>query len=157
MAKVYIALFMGQGGYIFSLGIPLMADKIEKETHAECDVYKYTEYSQAMAKIQIKRKQGYKIVLIGYSLGCTAATYIQTIEAIDLVCCIAESSLAGPNNHPINKKNTKRSVLFTGPDFLSNAGTTAGFDKIIKTGELHLFIDFDSNVTNTIIEEIKKL
>ncbi len=158
MTKIYIALFLGQGGYIFSLGIPIMSDKIEAATNAECDVYKYTEWSpQALTKIRTKRKQGYKIVLIGYSLGCTSATEIQTTEEVDLLCCIAESSLAGPNNHAINKKNCKRSVLYAGPDFLSNAGTTSGFDLVVQRPELHLLMDFDSDITNSIIEEIKKL
>jgi hypothetical protein len=88
-------------------------------------------------------------------LGNTAATYLQTRLAVDLLLAIYESSLG--DNHPIKKENTKRSVLWYGPDPLSNAGVHDGFDEINYIESLHLVIPLDRRVVNGVLDELKGL
>lgn len=152
--KVYAAFVLGQGGYIFSLGIPRLAARA-RALGIETDVYGYTETARATLNLSAKLVAGRKIALIGYSLGNTTTTWLQNFVPTDLLCALAESSLG--QNHPINKQTTKRSVLWTGPDFLSDAGTNDGFNVIHKTAAIHLLLDFDPVVTQGVLQELSNL
>jgi hypothetical protein len=152
--KAYAAFFLGQGGYLFSWGIPLLESGARKLGLAT-DVFSYTELKPAWTNIVRKRKDGYKIALVGYSLGNTTATYLQRHLAVDLLLAIAESSLG--RNHPIEKKNTKRSVLWYGPDMLSNAGVHDGFDETNYIETLHFLMDLDPRVVSGVLGELKSL
>lgn len=152
--KAYAAFFMGQGGYLFSWGIPYLAFQA-REFGMETDIFGYSELRPAWRKIWQKSRDGYKIALVGYSLGNTTITYLQKHFAIDLLLAISESSLG--RNHPIKKENTKRSVLWYGPDFLSNAGLNDGFDKINYINALHLWMDVDPRVVKDVLGELKSL
>jgi hypothetical protein len=161
MTAVYAAFFLGQGGYVFSMGIASLARRA-RERRVEADVYLYTEADRARTNVGMKRERGYKTALIGYSLGCTTATHLaQLAPSTDLVCAIAESSLG--QNHPIDRAKTKRSVLFTGPDFLSDAGERDAFDRIVCVDVLpipvfaHLSLQFSSTVVNGVLAELAKL
>ena len=149
--KTYVAFFMGQGGFVFSWGIPMLASRAH-ELGLEADIFPYYDLRAAWKKLARKKKQGYKVALVGYSLGNTTATYIQKHVEIDLLLAIAQSSLG--RNHRINKGNTKRSVLWWGPDFLSNAGRKNGFDEINYINNLHLWIDVDPRVVNSVLAEL---
>lgn len=151
----YAVFFLGQGGYLFSWGMPWIASSARSNGIA-ADVFAYSDITAAMAAITQHWSVGDKIALIGYSLGCTTATWIQTRRPIDLVCCIAESTYG--QNHPINKQNTKRSVLWHGDDPLSSAGLNDGFDVVHEMGfTLHLFADVLSSVRNGVLAELSKL
>jgi hypothetical protein len=154
--KVYSAFFLGQGGELFSWGINPLANLV-KGLGAEADVFIYEDYQKAEANILEKRKDGYKIALVGYSLGDTSITYIQTqaLYKIDLLIAIAESPFG--QNYLINKTNTKRSILFHGPDFLSDAGSNSGFDEVINLPDFHLFMDLDPKVFSVVKDEFSKL
>jgi hypothetical protein len=152
--KAYAAFFLGQGGYLFSWGIPLMEQEARKLGLAT-DVFSYTDLQPAWTTIVRKRKDGYKIALVGYSLGNTTTTYLQRHLAVDLLLAISESSLG--RNHPIKKENTKRSVLWYGPDTLSNAGVHDGFDEINYIETMHLLMDVDSRVVRGVLDELKSL
>jgi hypothetical protein len=152
--KAYSAFFLGQGGYLFSWGIPLLESGARKLGLAT-DVFSYTDLKPAWANIVRKRKDGYKIALVGYSLGNTTATYLQRHLAVDLLLAIAESSLG--RNHPIEKKNTKRSVLWYGPDMLSNAGVHDGFDETNYIETLHVLMGLDPRVVSGVLGELKSL
>src|SRR5215469_5144037 len=152
--KAYAAFFLGQGGYLLSWGIPLLASEARKLGLAT-DVFGYTDVTAAWTNIVQKRKDGYKIALVGYSLGNTTATYLQRHLAIDLLLAISESSLG--RNHPIKKENTKRSVLWYGPDMLSNGGVHDGFDETNYIGALHLLMDLDPRVVRGVLDELKSL
>lgn len=156
MTKVYAQFYMGQGGYIFSLGIPQLAKKANA-LGITTDVYRYVDYNPGITKYQQMRAAGYKTALIGYSLGNTTTTLIQTYEPTDLLCAIAQSSLAGSNNRHINKKNTKRSVLWYGYDVLSDGGVENGFDVKVYLPITHLWFDFDSRVVNGVLKELTDL
>jgi hypothetical protein len=160
-APVYAAFFLGQGGYVFSMGIASLARQA-RARGIEAGVYAYTEVDRARTNVGMKRARGRKTALIGYSLGCTAATYLaQLAPSTDLVCCIAESSLGA--NHPIDKAKTKHSVLFTGPDFLSDAGERDAFDRVVPVDVLpipifaHLSLQFAPTVVNGVLAELAKL
>jgi hypothetical protein len=70
--------------------------------------------------------------VIGYSLGVTAATYLQTRMKVGLLISVAASTLAGDNNHLVNHSNTRRSALYRGTDFLSSAGLHDGYDEVVN-------------------------
>jgi hypothetical protein len=150
--KAYVAFFLGQGGYLFSWGIPLLESEARRLGLAT-DVFSYTDLKPAWTNIVRKRKDGYKIALVGYSLGNTTTTYLQRYLAVDLLLAIAESSLG--RNHPIEKKNTRRSVLWYGPDRLSNAGVHDGFDETNYIETLHVLMDLDPRVVSGVLGELK--
>src|SRR5215831_10475571 len=152
--KVYAAFFLGQGGYLFSWGIPLLESEARKLGLAT-DVFSYTDVRPAWTNIIRKRKDGYKIALVGYSLGNTTTTYLQRYLAVDLLLAISESSLG--RNHPIKKENTRRSVLWYGPDMLSNGGVHDGFDDTNYIDSPHLLMDLDPRVVRGVLDELKSL
>lgn len=152
--KTYVAFFMGQGGYLFSWGIPVLASGA-RELGIEADIFEYSDFYGAWRKIAAKKADGYKVGLVGYSLGTTTATYLQKHMEVDLLVAIAQSSLG--RNHRIEKENTRRSVLWYGPDFLSNGGLKNGFDKVNYVDRFHLFIDVDPNVVKSVLGELKEL
>jgi hypothetical protein len=152
--KAYAAFFLGQGGYLFSWGIPLLEREARKLGLAT-DVFSYTDVNPAWASIVRKRKDGYKVALVGYSLGNTTATYLQSRVPVDLLLAISESSLG--RNHPIKKQNTRRSVLWYGPDMLSNAGVHDGFDETNYIENMHLFMDVDPRVVRGVLGELERL
>jgi hypothetical protein len=152
--KAYAAFFLGQGGYLFSWGIPYLASQA-RELGMETDIFGYSDVGAAWRKIRRKKEDGYKIALVGYSLGNTTITYLQRYLAVDLLLAISESSLG--RNHPIKKENTKRSVLWYGPDFLSNAGLRDGFDAINYVDAFHLWMDVDLGVVRGVLGELKDL
>jgi hypothetical protein len=152
--KAYVAFFLGQGGYLFSWGIPLLESEARKLGLAT-DVFSYTDVKPAWTEIVRKRKDGYKIALVGYSLGNTTTTYLQRNLAVDLLLAISESSLG--HNHPIKKENTKRSVLWYGPDMLSNAGVHDGFNETNYIESLHLLMDLDPRVVRGVLDELRGL
>jgi hypothetical protein len=152
--KVYVAFFLGQGGYLFSWGIPYLAAEARK-LGLVADVFEYTDVGPAWANIVRRRKEGCRIALVGYSLGNTTATYLQQHLAIDLLIAVAESSLG--RNHPIKKENTRRAVLWYGADTLSNAGVRDGFDAVNYVDTSHLLMDVDSRVVTGVLDELKGL
>jgi hypothetical protein len=152
--KAYAGFFLGQGGYWFSWGMPYLALQAQ-ELGMETDIYEYTQVREAWTKIKQKKKDGYKIALVGFSLGNTTITWLQRYLEVDLLLSIAESSLG--NNHPINRSNTKRSVLWYGPDFLSNAGLQDGFDETNYVVNLHLAMNIDPRVVSGVVGELRDL
>jgi hypothetical protein len=152
--KAYAAFFLGQGGYLFSWGIPAL-EREARQLGLATDVFSYTDVYPAWTNIVRKRKEGYKVALVGYSLGNTTATYLQSRLTVDLLLAISESSLG--RNHPIKKQNTKRSVLWYGPDMLSNAGVHDGFDETNYIDNMHLLMDVDPRVVRGVLDELKRL
>jgi hypothetical protein len=152
--KAYAAFFLGQGGYLFSWGIPYLAFQA-RALGMETDIFGYSDVRAAWTEIIRKKENGYKIALVGYSLGNTTITYLQRYLEVDLLLAISESSLG--RNHPIKKENTRRSVLWYGPDFLSNAGLKDGFDKINYVDAFHLWMNVHPRVVNGVLGELKDL
>jgi hypothetical protein len=152
--KAYVAFFLGQGDYLFSWGIPVLESEARKLGLAT-DVFSYTDVTAAWTSIVRRRNDGYKIALVGYSLGNTTATYLQRHLPVDLLLAISESSLG--RNHPIKKENTRRAVLWYGPDMLSNAGVHDGFDDINYIDTSHLMMDLDPRVVTGVLDELKSL
>lgn len=154
--KVYVALFDGQGGAFTSWGMGPLRDAVAA-VGTETDLLPWQDYREADAKITTKLAAGYKVALVGYSLGASTVTYLQTIvHPIALVVAIAESRLAQNYRIIDGVRMTARSILFTGPDFLSSADS-GGFTEVIKLDDLHLFMDTDPRVKEVVIVEVKKL
>ena len=152
--KIYVAFFMGQGGYFLSWGIPYLAWRA-RALGMETDVFGYSELREAWTSIGRKRADGYKIALVGYSLGNSTATYLQRHLKVDLLLAVAQSSLG--RNYPIDKRNTRRSVLWYGPDFLSNGGLKNGFDKMNYVDAFHLWMGVDPRVLASVLRELMDL
>jgi hypothetical protein len=152
--KVYVAFFLGQGGYSLSWGIPYLAWRARK-LGMETEIFPYTEIQKSWKSIVRAQAKGYKIALVGYSLGNSTATYLQRRLKIDLLLAVAQSSLA--HNYRIDKRNTRRSVLWYGPDYLSNAGLKNGFDEVNFVDAPHLWMSVDARVTRNVLLELKEL
>ena len=75
--KAYAAFFLGQGGYLFSWGIPYLASQA-RELGMETDIFGYSDVGTAWRKISRKKQDGYKIALVGYSLGNTCGSEVQS-------------------------------------------------------------------------------
>jgi hypothetical protein len=161
--KVYAAFFRGQFPEIgTSVGIDVMAASARAQG-VVADVFDYQDWATAVSRIQHWRGLDYKIALVGYSLGCSSATYIQTLRPVDMVICIAESTLG--QNYPIDEKNTPVSILYHGQDFLSSGGSTDGFKYVTQVDVTpftvpvfdHLAMDWASVVTKGVLSHLAQL
>jgi hypothetical protein len=159
--ETYCAFFRGQFGEAFSAGV----DSIAAASRAQgviADVFNYQDWATGAGRVDHWRGVGCKVALFGYSLGCSSATYIQTARPIDLLLCCAESSLA--QNYAVDPINTKRSVLWVGQDFLSDANS-GGFTVVTPVQITpftfpildHLAMDWSSVVTKGALEELAAL
>jgi hypothetical protein len=159
-SPVFAAFFLGQVGWAFSSAFGSIAS-VARERGIGAWVYDYGEIDRARADIGALHGLS-KIALVGYSLGCTAATYLQTQMRVDLVVSVAASTLG--ENHRINRVNTKRSVLYRGTDFLSSAGLHDGYDEVVNVTAgwsipifSHLLIPANPIVIDGILAELAKL
>jgi hypothetical protein len=155
---IYAAFFLGQGGYAFSMPFAAIAEKA-KGGGIDVDVFSYSDISRAKTLLGLRRDRR---AVIGYSLGVTTATYLQTFISVDLLISVAASTLG--ENHIINHTNTKRSVLYRGTDFLSSAGLHDGYDEVVNVGAgfgipvaSHLLIPTNPIVINGVLAELAKL
>jgi hypothetical protein len=159
---VFAAFFLGQGGYAFSLPFAAIAEKARAQG-VNVHVYDYTDIYRAETELDLARGIT-KTALIGYSLGVTSATWLQSRKPYDLVISIAPSTLAGNNNERIDHDNAKRSILYRGTDFLSSAGLHDDYDKVINVTAgfgipvlSHLRIPAESIVIDGVLAELAKL
>jgi hypothetical protein len=58
--KIYVAFFLGQGGYLFSWGIPYLAAQT-RELGMETDIFGYSDVRAALTKAKRKKAAGYRI------------------------------------------------------------------------------------------------
>jgi hypothetical protein len=159
--STYCAFFLGQFGETFSGGVSVLAAAARAQG-VVADVFAYQDWATAASRVDHWRGVGYKVALFGYSLGCSSATYIQTLRPIDLLMCCAESSLG--QNYAVDPDNTKRSVLWIGQDFLSDADV-GPFTETITVNITpftfpvidHLAMDWSSIITKGALEELAKL
>lgn len=126
MSKVFALVVRGQGGFVTGWGMDILGAQIRK-IGVTCEVVDYTDWQAADQLLREYQKAGYKIALIGYSLGNSTITYLGTFEKIDLIVAIFESTLG--QNYKINHVNVGHAVLYYGQDFLSSAGQDDGFNE----------------------------
>ncbi len=152
---LYAMFFRGQGGLLTSPGMAQMAEQANAAAGIRTDVFDYDDLRAIEAAYAKHSSTGSKIAAVGYSLGVSTATYLQTKHPFALVLCIAASEFA--QNYPINKTNTKRSVLWRSfLDPLSSAGGNLGFDTIHDVFNTHLLMDVAQDIQAGVLEEIKK-
>jgi len=144
--------FFGWGGWITSLGIWLLARRL-RAMGIEARCYSFDDRS-VYGDLVLAFNQRRPLLGYAYSLGNTALTYYQSRIPFRLVFCIAMSELAGHNNEPISKRNTKNSTLWRGPGILSDA-LVKGFDRVKFSNNPHLTIDFDQQISDDAIEQTK--
>jgi homoserine acetyltransferase len=127
MNQIYLCAIMGQGGAATSPGVGQMADQT-RALGIECDVFEYGDVAKIDSALMPKLGSDHLIAGLGYSLGCSTLTYLQSEYEFDLVLCVAASDFG--QNYKI-APTTKRSVLWRNPsEPLSAAGGDLGFTVI---------------------------
>jgi peptidoglycan hydrolase-like protein with peptidoglycan-binding domain len=147
---IFGACFYGQGGWFFSPGIDSLAREL-RSLGIDSTTYAYGQVQAAITELDRRSSRGFVNLLYGYSLGVTSVTYIQTVRQVSLCFAIAASKLG--QNHPINKRNTARAVLWRAPGFLSSAGGGLGFDEVNDIVRPHLMMSFAKPVLNSAVAE----
>jgi hypothetical protein len=158
----YAACFFGAGptgiwawgGAITSAGVWRTANKL-RALGIEAECFNYDQTYLAEARLTTARTAHRPVGALAYSLGNTAALWLQQYAPFDLLFSIADSQLG--RNTPINHKNTKRSVLWRGPGALSSAGANLGYDVVHDSNKVHLLMDFAPEVWQDALAEFSKL
>jgi hypothetical protein len=166
MARPYLGCFYGQGpfwnlewgGSLTSPGITSLSSQARAiGFDSDCYTFGPSGVRASIAKFTPLIRNGAPLCLLGYSLGVTSITYLQTIYPVRLLLALAGSSLG--QNHAINRHNTERSVLWNNPDsFMSNAGAGLNFNVVHSMpGMAHLAFDVAPSVQSGIMDELKRL
>src|SRR5262245_24870428 len=107
--KVYC--FLGDGGYMFSLGFSQLADRL---AGLGCDVQKFADSGRDVNRVAADiAKHNRPIIFMGYSLGANGCAWnAQTERQIDLLIGV-DPTRNGPSlkNYPISD-NVKRCTQF---------------------------------------------
>jgi hypothetical protein len=135
------------------MGIPQMA-AAARTAGITAEVFPYEDFADIEVKVEAHRGFGYTIAGVGYSLGVSTLTYLQTRHQFDLVLCIAASQFG--QNYAI-VSSTKRSVLWRGPGPLSSAGGNLGFDVVHDVVADHLSMDLVTSVQVGVLRELQNL
>jgi len=157
--KTAVAMFEGQGGWVFSQGVFSLRDKL-RQLGARVDVYRYVDETLAHPMLNRYQDAGYAVALWGYSLGTSEALYEQSHRKVDLLMCCAVSTLEVV--YPV-AKTTARSVLWTAGGVLSSGGTNLGFQKVTKIWVPpipilgHLLTQVHPTVVRDTVDEVAKL
>jgi len=157
--KVYVACFMGQGGYSFSWGMWGQIAPALRRIGCTVDVYRYVDGQDARKRLNWFGNNGYRTATVGYSLGTSTVTWMQTLQKMNLACCIAMSEFEV--TYRINHDNAKRAVLWHGSEWdrLSSAGEDLGFDRIIEIPSFPVLghLVMPTVVWNQIVDEVRRL
>ena len=163
--STYAALVRGQGGFLTSPGIDLLAADARRQG-VVADVFNYSDWVAIEAVIRQRRGMGDKVAVVGFSLGNSTGTYLGTRDRIDLLICIFESSFAA--NYPPDHDNVGHSVLFRGPGALSDADVGM-FDEVIEVPNVvaaipilgdvvsHLAGQFSPIIVDGVLQRLAKL
>jgi hypothetical protein len=162
MTTPYAACFFGAGptgiwawgGFITSAGVWRTANRL-RAIGIESECFNFNQMYLAEARMTTARTAHRPAGMLAYSLGNSAALWLQTYTPFDLVFSIADSKLG--QNYPINHKNTKRSVLWRGPGVLSGAGGDLGYDVVHDSDKVHLLMDFAPEVWQDALAEFSRL
>lgn len=153
--KLFVPCIMGQFSYLFSGGIPIIASRLRGISGITTETWTYDSVIPIIARCQQYRRAGYSLGAVGFSLGTSTVDYIQQTLPFELIICLAESSLE--QTFHINHKLCQRSVLWHGPDFLSDAGGADGFDITLQTPLPHLLIPYSPTIQRDILTRFKAL
>jgi hypothetical protein len=152
--KLYVPCIMGQWGVIFSGGVPIIASRL-RGIGVVAETFAYGSVNAIFAQCNSYLRAGYSLGAVGFSLGTSTVGLMQQTLPFELVVCLAESSLE--RRFKINHKLCKRSVLWHGWDFLSDAGVTDGFDLTIQTALPHLLIPYSPRIQADIVARFQAL
>jgi hypothetical protein len=162
LKKIYAACFTGQFAWLgSSLGVYFTARRL-RSVGAVADIFSYNaDLSQVLARLDSFAQQNFLIMLLGYSLGVSAITYLQAPNAgaqrrhVDLLLAVAGSRLG--LNYPIDPAWTKRAVLYTGTGLLSSWESPT-FNHIVRVdGVPHLLFDLHPDVVAGTMHEVSQL
>lgn len=144
------------GGSLTSNGITRTVARMKGAHSLDGDCYDFNQVIAMDAKIKEHQALALPTILLCYSLGVSAGTWYQTGHYIDLLICIAGSSLG--TNYPIRASHCGRSVLISGDGPLSDWGRNAGFSWVTTVAYTpHLLMDFHPAVTAIVDQEVSRL
>ena len=156
--KVCVVFFMGQGGALTSQGMLFMTDQARKLGY-EAQCFTYDQYKQGEAVLDKYRPLGYKLAVVGYSLGAGTATYVENYERLDLLVALDPSQLG--YNYKLNHANVAHSILWHNSNWLNgpfgHAGLGLGFMEVHETLDPHVFVDKDPMIQKNIFDNLAKL
>jgi hypothetical protein len=121
----------------------------------EAECFRFNQTELADARLTTARTAHRPVGMLAYSLGNTAALWLQQYTTCNLLFSIADSKLG--RNTPVNHMHTKRSVLWRGPGVLSGAGGDLGYDVVHDSNKPHLLMDFAPEVWQNAMAEFSKL
>jgi hypothetical protein len=157
---VYCPMFLGQWGYVFSMGMVYLASKI-RAIGAETQLFGDGDFERGRTWINYKQHAGYKIAGVGFSLGNTSLTYLlATGVHTDAALCIAMSLYAGPNNQQIKQSSSPRRCLWFDPDRdeqMSAGGQQLQWDQKVEVHIPHFYMPMHPTVVAGVLAEVKKL
>ena len=162
MTTPYAACFFGAGptfvwawgGFVTSSGVWRTANRL-RAIGVEAECFNFNQAQLAEMRLTAARNAHRPVGMLAYSLGNSAALWLQQFTQFDLLFSIADSTLAV--SYPINHANTRRSVLWRGPGALSSGGGNLGYDVVHDTNKPHLLADFAPEVWQDAIAEFSKL
>jgi hypothetical protein len=162
LTKPYVACFFGAGptgiwawgGFVTSAGVWRTAARL-RAIGIEAECFNFNQMQFAEARLTAARNEGRPVGSLAFSLGNTAALWLQQYTPFNVVFSIADSKLG--RNYPINHTQTKRSILWRGPGVLSGAGGNLGYDVVHESNKVHLLMDFAPEIWQDAIAEFSKL
>jgi hypothetical protein len=163
-AKGYIAGMYGQGpiwglpwgGWLTSNGVTRTVARMESAYDLAGDCYNFDQVVPVDDQIKVFQARSLPTILLCYSLGVSFGTWYQTGHPIDLLLCIAGSSLG--KNYPIHEDHCGRSVLISGSGIMSDWGKNAGFTRVETLPNVaHLLMDFHPAAIAIVNEEVGHL
>ena len=160
--KVAVVLLHGLGGASTSPGIDRLHDEVKAISP---DIAVLTVYDQSQwqaAEAAIKKYTVEKLVVIGYSMGANATTFIaDALKPRKVSLLVAIQPTVWENADPVGT-NVDRAIEVYNPTFANTAGfgtrKLLGFHlTYITKDDSHPFVQNDPEVHQLVRDEIKKL
>lgn len=164
MKPIYVHLLRGQGGVYTSAGVDAMGKKIQAMApSASVKTWNWGDWQNTLRDLRFHKGDAVRVV-IGYSLGANAATWIEAAGPelqIDLL--VALDPTVWSTMQPIHK-NVKKVLLFKNDNPLNVVGLagvtlTPGFDMsrmtVVHTLKPHLEEDWDPDITAQIVMAVR--
>jgi predicted alpha/beta-fold hydrolase len=159
--KVAVVLIHGLGGSATSPGIDQLANEIKVASKDIVVLHPYDQSQWSQALADIKKYTVEKLVVIGYSMGANATTFIANgLAPREVALLVAIQPTVWENAQPVGK-NVIKAIEFYNPNFSETAGF--GARKLIGALEYdpnhdsHPYADNDPAVHHRILSEIHRL